>query len=108
MKKVLLLICCLFSLQLSAFELKVSKMNKTDLPLKWNLETNIEEKVTLDCQSFIQGILFGQFGEDAIMLNVWECDELKEGMKKSLGKRKQHCLVIDTDRNLIESHQTCL
>jgi len=108
MKKVLLLICCLFSLQLSAFELRVSKMNKTHLPLKWSLETNMDEKISLDCQSFIQGLLFGVYEEDAIMLNEWECDELKEGMKKSLGKKKHHCIVIDTDRNLIESQQTCL
>ena len=108
MKAILALILVLALYDASALDLKVSRMKREQgYAERYNLVTNLDHKVVLDCQSFIQGLLFGPLGESAVMLEEWECDELTQDMKKSMSKFKQHCVVIDPDRGVVDSHQTC-
>lgn len=108
MKMVLTFILGLALYEASALEIKVQKMTlSAGFTERWDLKTSLNEKVVLDCQSFVQGLLFGPVGENAIMLQEWECEELKVDMKKSIKRFKQHCVEIDVDRSVMDSHQTC-
>ncbi len=108
MKMIFAFILALALYDAKAAQIKVSKMTATPgMEERWELKTNLEEKVVLDCQSFVQGLLFGPVGENAIMLQEWECDELKTDMKKSLKRFKQHCLEVDVDRSVLDSQATC-
>lgn len=93
----------------SAVEVKVTRMSReSGYSERFELKTSMDEKVVLDCQSFIQGILVGPVGESAIMLQEWECEELMHDMKKSLQKLKAHCIEIDFERNVMDAQGTCL
>ena len=92
----------------SALEIKVNRMNRSSgYSERYDLKTSFDDKVVLDCQSFIQGLLFGQVGERVIMLQEWECQELIGDMKKSFSTFKKHCLEVDQERNVMDSHHTC-
>jgi len=109
MKTIVLMILMLALYDASAEEVKVTRMSRVSgYTERFELKTSIDEKVMLDCQSFIQGILMGPMGETAIMLQEWECEELMHDMKKSLQKRQPHCLEIDFDRNIMDTQGTCL
>jgi hypothetical protein len=109
MKTVFMLILAFALFDATAIEIEVSRMKKvagyTD---RYDLRTSLDEKVVLDCQSFIQGLLFGPLGDSAIMLEEWQCDELTQEMKKSFNQFKKHCLEIDRERAVLDSQQTCL
>ena len=108
MKTIFAMILVLALYDASAMEIKVSRMNRTPgYSQRYDLRTSLEEKVVLDCQSFIQGLLFGPLGEHVVMLQEWECQELVVDMKKSVSRFKKHCLEIDTDRSVLDSQQVC-
>jgi hypothetical protein len=102
------IIASLLFASLSAFseEVRVKKMVKDgDLERSFVLKTNLQEKVVLDCQSFIQGFRIGEY-EDAIvfMMDPDGCTDLQQRIRNSLRKFKQHCIVIEND---IKSDETC-
>lgn len=70
------------------------------------LTTNLPEKVVLDCQSFIQGLRFGE-GADAtvLMMEEWECGELQGRVKNSVRRFQKHCIDIEADT--IRSDYSC-
>lgn len=109
MKTVFMLILAFALFDATALEIQVSRMKKVaGYSDRYDLRTSLDEKVVLDCQSFIQGLLFGPLGESAIMLEEWQCDELTQEMKKNLSQLKKHCLEVDRDRAVLDSHQACL
>jgi hypothetical protein len=108
MKTIIAAILILALYDVSAFEIQVKRMNRTPgYTERFDLNTTLDEKVVLDCQSFIQGLLFGPMGEGVIMLQEWECDELMGDMKKSMNRMKKHCLEVDRDRAVMDSQHTC-
>lgn len=108
MKTVFAMILMLALYEASAAEVVVNKMTRAEgYSDRYDLKTSLDEKVVLDCQSFIQGLLFGENGDSAVMLQEWECDELIVDMKKSLSKRKTHCLEVDVERSVLDSQHTC-
>jgi hypothetical protein len=108
MKTVFAMILMLALYDASAVEFKVKRMNReAGYEARYELKTTLNEKVVLDCQSFIQGLLFGELGEGVIMLQEWECQELLGDMKKSLHSFKRHCLEVDLDRSVLDTQQTC-
>ena len=109
MKTVIAMILMLALYDASAVEIKVKRMNRTaGFDQRYDLKTSITDKVALDCQSFIQGLLFGDLGEGVIMLQEWECEELLTDMKKSFHRFKPHCIEVDFERSVLDSQQTCL
>lgn len=108
MKTVIAMILVFALFDATAAEVVVSKMSRTPgYTDRYDLKTSLDEKVVLDCQSFIQGLLFGENGESGVMLQEWECDELIVDMKKSLSRRKTHCLEVDVERSVLEAQHTC-
>ena len=108
MKMVFAMILMMALYDASAVEIKVSRMNRTQgYSERFELKTTFDEKITLDCQSFIQGLLFGANGENAIMLDEMECDELIQDMKSSHLHLKKHCLEVDMEQSLLVAQQTC-
>lgn len=108
MKMVFTMILMLALYDASAVEIKVKRMNRTPgFDQRYDLKTNMDEKVVLDCQSFVQGLLFGNLGEGVIMLQEWECQELLTDMKKSLHGFKPHCMDVDFERSVMDGQQTC-
>lgn len=108
MKTVFAFILFLALYDAQALEIQVEKMTLSEgFNERWELTTQVDDKIVLDCQSFIQGLLFGPVGDNGIMLQEWECDELKTDMAKSLKKSKKHCLEVDLDRNVLDSQATC-
>lgn len=108
MKMVFALILVFTLLDAIASEIQVSHMSRSSgYEERFELKTTLDEKVVLDCQSFIQGLMFGPLGESVIMLQEWECDELMVDMKKSLFKFKKHCLEVDRERSVMDAQHTC-
>jgi hypothetical protein len=108
MKMVFAMILMMALYDASATEIKVSRMNRTQgYTERYDLKTTFDQKISLDCQSFIQGLLFGADGENGIMLQEWECDELIQDMKSSHVHFKKHCLEVDLEQSLLVSQQTC-
>lgn len=108
--KMLTMIVLFFSLfEAHALEFSVSEMKRSPgFDERYDLQTTLSEELALDCQSFIQGLLFGPSGESAIMMQEWECDELVLEIEKSQGQAKSHCLVVDEVRGTLVKHETCL
>lgn len=108
MKTVFAMILMMALYDASATEIKVSSMKRSQgYDRRYDLTTNFDQKLTVDCQSFIQGLLFGPLGESAIMLQEWECDELVQDMKSSHLHFKKHCIEVDLEESLLVSQQTC-
>jgi hypothetical protein len=108
MKTIFAMILVFTLYEATAVEIKVSRMNRSPgYSERYDLRTNHSDKVALDCQSFIQGLLFGPVGDSVIMLQEWECQELMGDMKKSFSTLKKHCLEVDQERNVMDSHHTC-
>ena len=108
MKTVFMLILAFALFDATALEIQVSRMKKVaGYSDRYDLRTSLDEKVVLDCQSFIQGLIFGALGESAIMLEEWQCDELTQEMKKSLNQFKRHCLEVDRERAVLDSQHSC-
>ena len=109
MKKLMTALLLLTLCEAHALEFRVQKMKKAaGFTERYDLQTNLTQEVALDCQSFIQGLIFGQAGDNAVMLQEWVCQELSTAMKKSQRQGKEHCLVVDEANNVLESQQTCL
>ena len=93
----------------SAYEIRVSRMKKSEgYSERYDLQSSHSENVVLDCQSFVQGLLFGPVGETALMLQEWECGDLINEMKKSHRSLQGHCLQVDLEHSVLESHEACL
>lgn len=108
MKMIFSIILLLALFDATALEIKVNRMQKASgYYAKFDLKTSLDEKVVLDCQSFIQGLFFGPLGEGVIMLQEWECTELMNDMKQSVYAFKKHCLEVDFDRSILDSQKTC-
>lgn len=57
---------------------------------------SLERKVTLDCQSFIIGMWFGQFEEARVLLmDADRCMNLMGRIKQSIKSGRSHCIEID-------------
>jgi hypothetical protein len=100
------LILLLLSLSISAFELRVKKMLKDgDLDRSFVLATQIEEKVVLDCQSFVQGLRIGEY-ESAVffLMDPFACEDLQSRIKSSNRRFQKHCIDIVED---IRADYTC-
>jgi hypothetical protein len=104
MKTALFLI--LFSFPALADIVKVSHMsNEPGMRQSFILKTQLEEKVTLDCQSFMNGIYIGpRDGGLFFMLDASECESLYNNIKSSLGKFKKHCIDIE---GTVKSDEAC-
>jgi hypothetical protein len=108
MKTVFAMILMLALYDASAVEIKVKRMHREPgYEARYELKTSLDAKVVLDCQSFIQGLLVGELGEDVVMLQEWECQELLLAMKKSLHSFKHHCMEVDFDRSVLDTQQAC-
>jgi hypothetical protein len=99
MKIVLGLILVLSIFEVYATEIKVKKMIKDgDLDRSFVLKTNLQEKVVIDCQSFIQGLRIGEYEEaQTYMLDPEACEGLQSRVSVSLKKRKSHCIFVEED-----------
>lgn len=106
MKYLLGLILALSFFELQAYEVQVRKMSRDgELERSYVLSTNVQDKVVLDCQSFIQGLRIGEF-ESAytFMMDPDECNALSKRIKSSIRKFQKHCIDIEDD---IRADYTC-
>lgn len=80
-------------------------IKERDLERSYILKTNSSTKIVLDCQSFIQGLRFGEFEEArTIMLDPDECESFQKRIKISLNRFQNHCIDVDQD---IRADYTC-
>lgn len=88
------------------FELRVSGMTlEHEMSQSFNLDTNHEKSVILDCQSFLQGLYLGpRNSTKIIMLDAWECEELFHRINGSMQDQRKHCLDVDGE---IRSDYSC-
>jgi hypothetical protein len=108
MKTIVAMILLFTLFEASALDIKVNRMQReSGYYARFDLKTSLDEKVVLDCQSFVQGLFFGPIGEGVIMLQEWECAELMNDMKQSVRRFKKHCLEVDQDRSVLDSQHTC-
>lgn len=87
--------------------IQVKKMKRDgELERSYILVSNLPEKLVLDCQSFIQGLRFGE-GADAstLLMDQWECEELHKRIKRSVSSLRKHC--IDVDEDSIRADYSC-
>jgi len=79
-----------------AQEITINKMTlESDLEKSYRLETNLTEKVWIDCQSFIQGLRFGEFSEARfVLMGDEDCMDLQERIRLSLDQGQKHCLDV--------------
>lgn len=69
------------------------------------LKTQLQDKVLLDCQSFLQGITIGpRDGGAFFMMEPDECEGLYLRIRGSLRKFKKHCIDIE---DYVQSDETC-
>lgn len=106
MKKLLAFLIIAFSSFAQSEEIKVSKMTKDgELERSFVLETNLNDKVVIDCQSFIQGLRIGQFeAAYTYLLEPDECEGLQERIRRSLRSYQKHCIDVQDD---IRSDRSC-
>lgn len=88
------------------FELRVSGMSlEPEMQQSFELQTNHSKPVTLDCQSFLQGLYLGPRNSTVlIMLEAWECEELFHRIDDSLQGEHAHCLDVE---GVIRSDYSC-
>lgn len=100
------LLMLLVSLPLMADVLKVSGMkNEPSMDRSFILKTQLEDKVLLDCQSFLQGIYIGpRDGGAFFMMEPDECEALHNNIRGSLRKLKKHCIDIE---DAVNSDEAC-
>lgn len=101
-----LVLFCFFSLAVNASEIQVSRMTlEPQMERSFVLKTNLTKSVTLDCQSFVQGLYLGpRHHNDFLMLEPQECEELYQRILQTLKGSEQHCLEIE---DTIRSDYTC-
>ncbi len=100
------LLALLLSFPLMADVLTVTGMKgEPGMHQSFYLKTQLEEKVLLDCQSFMNGIYIGpRAGGLFFMLDSSECQSLYEKIRGSLKKHKKHCIDIE---DAVNSDETC-
>lgn len=100
------LIFLLLSFPLMADVLQVSGMkNEPSMERSFMLKTQLQDKVLLDCQSFLQGIYIGpRDGGAFFMMEPDECEGLYNRVKGSLRKFKKHCIDIE---DAVNSDEAC-
>lgn len=106
MKTLLASVLFITSIVSYAGEIRVKKMTGDgELERSYVLNTNLSEKVVLDCQSFIQGLRVGEFeAAYTYLLEPWECEELQKRVKSSLRKFQHHCIDVEEE---IRADYTC-
>lgn len=106
MKYLLGLILTLSFFELHAFEVEVRKMSRDgELERSYVLTTNVQDKVVLDCQSFIQGLRIGEYeAAYTYLMDPDDCDALTSRIRSSIRKLKKHCIDIEDD---IRADYTC-
>lgn len=99
MKALIGLVLVLTFVELHAEEIRVKKMSKDGaLDRSYVLQTNLTEKVVIDCQSFIQGLRIGEFSEaHTFMLDEADCEGLQTRIKASIKKKREHCIDVEED-----------
>ncbi len=110
MKSLIALLLVLIMWDSFAEEIKVTKMNRSNgFHSRFDLKSNLSEKLVLDCQSFLQGLMFGEKPQtqDMILLADWECEQLMTDMKKSTSSFSKHCLEVDYQTMSLISHSSC-
>jgi hypothetical protein len=82
-----------------AAEIKVSSMKNVEgMDRSYQLKTNLPDKVTLDCQSFIQGLTFQENENRSFyLMESQECESLAANMRESFKKHAKHCFEIDSE-----------
>ncbi len=95
----------MLSFPLMADVLTVSSMKKEpQMDRSFFLRTQLEDKVLLDCQSFLQGIYIGpRNGGAFFMMEPDECATLYNRIRSSHRKFKKHCIDIEDAVNSDES-----
>jgi hypothetical protein len=99
MKRTIGLFLLLISFSASAFEIKVKKMMRDgELDRSFVLATQLEDKVVLDCQSFIQGLRIGE-AESAVhfLMEPFDCESLQDRIRSSNRRRQKHCIDVEDD-----------
>jgi hypothetical protein len=93
------LLLSFFCLGLHAEEIKIRKMKQDGaLERSFQLTTNLQQKVFLDCQSFIQGLRIGEFeSAQTFLLAPDECEALTKRVQLSLLKFQKHCIDVDQE-----------
>ncbi|HLW55981.1 MAG TPA: hypothetical protein VKY27_01270 [Bacteriovoracaceae bacterium] len=100
MRWILALLTTLFVSSSFAFVVKVDDWRKNrDMDRSIVLFTqSVSEKVTLDCQSFIQGMWFGEFEEASVVLmDPNHCMQLFDRIKNSVKRGSSHCIEIEDE-----------
>jgi hypothetical protein len=89
-----------------AEEIRVKKMTRDEpLDRSFVLQTNLRDKVVIDCQSFIQGLRIGEGGAAHVfLLDPDDCEALQGRIRTSLRRFHHHCIDVDAD---IRSDRTC-
>ncbi len=108
MKTLFALILLASLIEARADEVRVSRMDVTDgYDARYDLKTSLNEKVVLDCQSFVQGLLLGEVGESVILMEESECQQLMGDMGSSFYNSKQHCLELNFQDSVMVKQETC-
>lgn len=95
--KVLFALVLLMSSSVYSFTVKVDDWKKNrDMDRSIILVTqSLSDKVTLDCQSFIQGMWFGEYEEaSVIMMEPDQCMALLGRVKNSILRGSSHCIEV--------------
>lgn len=98
MKLLFILLMLLCSLISNAATIKVDDWKyHLDMERSFQLITqSVSQKVRLDCQSFLQGIMIGEYEDTAlIMLDTQTCQDLSQRIQKSISRNMSHCLEVE-------------
>jgi len=89
-----------------AYEIRVQQLElKENMDSSYVLKTLPFLKVSLDCQSFVQGLTLGEHpGLNFILMEPSECEDLLNRIKNSLASEEEHCLDLD---EVIHSDYSC-
>jgi hypothetical protein len=107
MKRLILLVSFMLAGNIEAQEFytktPVLDYLSTDMDYIFEIKTTKFEKVTLDCQSFFNGINFYENGEvkHNIYLEMFECEEMNQFFKDSKAENLPVCLGLDTEMGAI-------
>lgn len=94
------LLTALFATSAFALEIKVDDWRKDrDMDRSIVLFTqSVSGKVALDCQSFIQGMWFGEYEEASVVLmDPDHCMALISRIKSSIKRGSSHCIEIEDE-----------
>ncbi|MDD0851462.1 hypothetical protein HBN50_00075 [Halobacteriovorax sp. GB3] len=92
----------------------VEKYQPTEFDYMFEIQNKNFEKVTLDCQSFINGLDFRNDKNEQIalfMLDIAECEDIHHRIKSIQSENKMACIDLDFSRRLYdvkESDESCI